>query len=234
MKNNIPEDNLLYSRVQEIIEICSIYRTLLPLFDSNIDQTQLSQPFIDFSNDNRIRELQNVRLSIEQAEKEFIRFYGIFINFNIFYEFSEPMKTIFGYFITRKNLTQHEIKRLTKLSLGAISQSVNKLIEYELITVIGKNDKGHKIYQLGSIRTIIFQRFLRDMQLIASRKTDFERYKKEIAEILLALDSYKIQRKAYDTIIGKFQFLISKIVDFIEILTIYEKMKVEITKKCLF
>ncbi len=230
LTKNLSEKSILYFRLQEIMDTYSLYRTLLPLFDVDNNEITLESPMIDFNNDSRIQELKNSNFTTEEAEKTFIRLYGIFMNFNIYYEFSEPMKLIFGYFITRKLLTQYELKRITKLSIGAISQSINKLIEYELIFNKGKNSKGHNIYELDSIKTIMFQRFLRDLESMVSRKITIEQIKKAIEEDLTNLESSKVINKYLYTIKDQYQSLLSKVDEFVNILRIYDRIRLKTTE----
>ena len=54
LQKNIPQENFLWIRLQEIIETYAIYRTLLSLFDLNNSGNTLEPPMIDFENDIRI------------------------------------------------------------------------------------------------------------------------------------------------------------------------------------
>ncbi len=49
------------------------------------------------------------------------------VDSTLFYSSSPIFRTILGYFITRKTLTQEMLKELTGLSAGKISQELNKL-----------------------------------------------------------------------------------------------------------
>ncbi len=66
--------------------------------------------------------------------------------------------TILFYFITRKDLTQRELQKLTGFSAGKISQEVNEFVRMNLITILSKSSTGEITYSMESIESEIFNR----------------------------------------------------------------------------
>ena len=71
---------------------------------------------------------------------------------------SEITSTILFYFITRKDLTQKNLKKLTGFSTGKISQEVNDFVKMNLITISDKSPTGEITYSMESIESEIFNR----------------------------------------------------------------------------
>lgn len=69
----------------------------------------------------------------------------------IFFTKDQFVNQIRSYFITRKNLTQKNIQKITNLSPGKISQVVKTLIMWGLIEKIDVSNTGEYTYSMESI-----------------------------------------------------------------------------------
>jgi len=67
---------------------------------------------------------------------------------------------ILSFFITRKSLTQKDLKELTGLSAGTISQEINKMHENEIIEITETSKSGQITYSMNSV-AISFMNFNR-------------------------------------------------------------------------
>jgi len=73
------------------------------------------------------------------------------IDSSLFYSSSPIFRTILGYFITRKTLTQEILKELTALSAGKISQELNKLHKMGFLERSRKSTTEPYFYSMESI-----------------------------------------------------------------------------------
>jgi len=71
---------------------------------------------------------------------------------------SKITSTILFYFITRRDLTQKKLQKLTGFSAGKISQEVNDFVKMNLIKISGKSSTGEITYSMESIESEIFNR----------------------------------------------------------------------------
>ena len=79
------------------------------------------------------------------------------INSPIFVSKDPLFIKILGYFITRQYLTQKDLKRLTGLSTGKISQEVNDLLEHGFIEIENVSEKGKITYSCKSRGMVILK-----------------------------------------------------------------------------
>ena len=86
---------------------------------------------------------------IEKLEKEIVDF--LLNNSYFFTGQKTPFAIIKAYFLTRRDLTQEMIKKLTGLSRGTISQELKKLIDAEIIRKSKVSSTGEITYTLDSV-----------------------------------------------------------------------------------
>ncbi|MFX0005196.1 MAG: hypothetical protein ACFFA7_00290 [Promethearchaeota archaeon] len=83
-----------------------------------------------------------------KIEEDIIRFLS---NSPLFFTKDQFINQIRAYFITRKNLTQKKLQKITKLSLGKISQVLKTLIRWRLIEKTDVSSTGEYTYSMESI-----------------------------------------------------------------------------------
>ncbi|MFW9991057.1 MAG: MarR family transcriptional regulator [Candidatus Odinarchaeota archaeon] len=224
LSQKVPVTHLLYSRIQEGLSCAKNLRDLLRYFDVTPKAILIHQNAYDQQEDHHLQDLIVKNMRIEDVEKEIISLYASSTNIDIRHSFSEPMKLIFGYLITRKTLTQKELQHLTKLSAGTISQNLNKLIQYELITRNGKTPRGHHRYQLLSISDSILRGFDHDIEKIISREQEFKEYKEEITDVKTNIT----QNKENNAVIKRYDILLTFIDSLLNMFVIYQRMHTRI------
>ena len=97
---------------------------------------------------------------------------------------------ILSLFITRKSLTQRDLKKLTDLSAGTISQEINKMLENEIIEVSKTSESGLITYSMTSVaisfmnfNKIIINNILKWQDELNRVKSELEKNKKEFQNI---------------------------------------------------
>ena len=116
---------------------------------------------------------------------------------------------ILMYFITRKELTQKNLRELTDLSKGKISQEVNKLIDQNLISIKERSSTGQITYIMDSIDTLTNTRALNMINNLLSWDERLNKLKKEMEEEqadlknLNGYDKVKSLVDFYYNVIGK-------------------------------
>jgi hypothetical protein len=114
---------------------------------------------------------------IEIIEKEMIE--EVFDS--LLFSFRSPyINKIIAYFVSRRFLTQSQIRDLTGFSVGEISQDLNKLIEQGLIHVVDKNEKGERIYEMESLKSVLYNRVTNLFTTIINHESQFISIKSEM------------------------------------------------------
>jgi DNA-binding transcriptional regulator GbsR (MarR family) len=88
--------------------------------------------------------------------------------------------TITSYFITRKNLTQEMIHKLTGFSRGIISQELKKLVDMNLIEKSKISSKGEITYSMQSATKTFLKNFLNAQKEIFDFFDEIEEVKKQM------------------------------------------------------
>ncbi|MFX1252293.1 MAG: MarR family transcriptional regulator [Promethearchaeota archaeon] len=224
LSQKVPHDHLLYSRIQDNLLYYKNVKDIIHYF--NTDPNSVPPPINDDSQQTKqhLEKLFSKNMTVEDIEREIINLNTSLTNFYLFHDFSQPMKMILGYLITRKTLTQKELQSLTKLSVGAISQSLNSLVKYGIISLGKKTPKGHKQYQLLSINDSILKGLALDAETIISREQDFLKYKGEIEAELASVTNAQ-QNKELKTAIQRYNSLLTLIDSFLKMFAIYKRMR---------
>jgi DNA-binding transcriptional regulator GbsR (MarR family) len=155
-------------------------------------------------------------------EEEFLNH---LINSPIFVSKDPIFIKILGYFITREYLTQKDLKRLTGLSTGKISQEVNDLVEHRFIEIANISETGKITYSCKS-RGMVILKYAKDItdevfkwekQLLEIKSEieenkeklknlkGFEKIYKIINVVLPAVSDYKKIRKLFDNALKNYQ-----------------------------
>ncbi|MFX1391324.1 MAG: hypothetical protein ACFE9Z_14760 [Promethearchaeota archaeon] len=129
--------------------------------------------------------------NVKRIEDELIQFMS---TSPIFFTKDPFINIIRGYFITRKNLTQKEIKNLTKLSTGKISQVLKVLKKWELIEKTNVSSTGEYTYTMESIEDA----FLRYFNIIMGDITKWEKPLKDMKKKLEIEKENLKDLKGYD------------------------------------
>ncbi|MFX1378421.1 MAG: hypothetical protein ACFFA4_04955 [Promethearchaeota archaeon] len=125
---------------------------------------------------------------IIEIEKEII---DKLLNYTVFTVRGEITSTILFYFITRKDLTQSKLRKLTGFSAGKISQELNNFLEFNLIK-ISKYSKPW-VYSMDSVVTETFSRAINLLKANIKWEEKFLEIKKDLdnnKETLQKLNGY--------------------------------------------
>ena len=111
---------------------------------------------------------------IEKLEEEIVDF---LLNKSYFFAGQKtPFAIIKVYFLTRRDLTQEMIKKLTGLSRGTISQELKKLIDAKVIRKNKVSSTGEITYTLDSVEFAFIHAFY-------NAQKDLVDFDKELAEL---------------------------------------------------
>ncbi|MCK5345635.1 MAG: hypothetical protein KAR20_19630 [Candidatus Heimdallarchaeota archaeon] len=102
---------------------------------------------------------------------------------NEFFASNDPMANrIFGYFYTRKNLTQKQLQSLTSISLSTISRILTRSLASEQISAYKKKYRKPRMYYLDSPAVSLISVILATDTLIFSWQQKFTNINKEMGE----------------------------------------------------
>ncbi|MFX0041315.1 MAG: MarR family transcriptional regulator [Candidatus Hodarchaeota archaeon] len=85
---------------------------------------------------------------IVEIEKEIMNF---LIKSKLLVKLKPLLIKILSFFITRKSLTQNDLKELTGLSAGTISQEIQKMLENKIIEITETSESGQINYSMNSV-----------------------------------------------------------------------------------
>lgn len=125
---------------------------------------------------------------------------------------------ILSYFITRKQLTQSKLKKLTGLSRGTISQELQDLIQRKIIKEKKNNDGKVKIYVMESIIVGFINYYLYSIKEYATYKEDFLRMNEELEkqkEVLQKFEQFHEISKIIHLFLAAFP-LVEEIIDLLK------------------
>jgi len=157
---------------------------------------------------------------IEVIEKELIE--EVF-NSPLFSFRSPYVNKIIAYFVSRRFLTQNQIRDLTGFSAGEISKDLNELNEQGIIQVVDKNEKGEIIYEMESLKSVTFNRATSLFKTVIEYENEFNNINSEMkTDITLKdLNGYDNVKQVIDYYLGiipTYKVFLSKLKSFIDLL----------------
>lgn len=153
---------------------------------------------------------------IRKIEKEIISY---LLNSVIATARGEITSKILFYFVTRKNLTQAELHRLTGYSVGKISQELNNFVDLGLIKISKKTKPW--IYSMDSIVTEMFGRTINLIKTNLRWESQFLDIKKELDE-----DKNELQKfNGYDKINNSIIEYLARFAGFKVVQKLWEELK---------
>ena len=152
---------------------------------------------------------------IRKIETEIISY---LLNSTIAAARGEITSKILFYFVTRKDLTQAELQRLTGYSVGKISQELNSFVDLGLIEIYKKTKPW--IYSMDSIVTEMFARTINLIKINLKWETQFLEIKKELEE-----DKNELQKfNGYDKINKSIEEYLAMFAGFKIVLKLWEEL----------
>ena len=136
---------IVFSRTQEMLDFLHEYELIVKEINENVDfkgafpKRGFFTEIEEYSADSRLVDI----------EEEIIALLTETTGFTVK---NEQYTRILSYFITRKQLTQKEVKELTGYSTGYISQALNYLVENDLIQKVKIKGIRKPFYVVESIK----------------------------------------------------------------------------------
>ncbi|MFX1327574.1 MAG: hypothetical protein ACFE91_05450 [Promethearchaeota archaeon] len=195
-------------RIEELLDSFEIYKIVYP--SDGITTEEIQQKYSPKSFERIKMEEKEIK-EIKYDPEVYIIEDGIINELigSAMFSTRDPMFIkILGYFMTRKYLTQKTLKNITGLSVGKISEEVNRLLEDELIYIVHTSDKGKITYCADSLILLRFSRH------IIIRMT---KWLKELEKIKLELEKNKSQLEnvnGYAQIYKVYDYVLSAISEY--------------------
>ncbi len=170
----------LTNRIDELLEIFEVYKVLFPLFAKT--STNESTKEISSNSFNLIKSEEEVRKIPFDPEIYVIEddLLNQLTSSPMFSSRDQMFIRIFGYFITRKYLTQKRLQRVTGLSAGKISEVVNSLLEDGLIEKSDVSPKGKITYSAESAGKLLLKFSRAVFSRMAKWEDDLEKMRREM------------------------------------------------------
>jgi hypothetical protein len=159
---------------------------------------------------------------IKKIEDEIIK---ELMNYTIFSIRGEITSKILFYFITRKNLTQYELQKLTGFSAGKISQELNNFLEFDLIRISKKSKPW--IYSMDSVVVETLSRSINLLRTNLKWESKFLEMKLDLEENVKELKNLN----GYDKIKDFLDVNLNRFVGFKGILKLWEDLKAKYKDK---
>ena len=147
---------------------------------------------------------------VEEIEKKLIKFFGnspIFLGHKIHYTH------IFSYLVTRRRVTQKQLKDLTNFSSGKISQELNVMLETGKIEVVDISKTGEKTYSVVHAKTALSKLFVDLLRGVVEWEEKFARIKSDLEKNKETLEKLNGYNKIY-----------AKVSELLEINEIYNRL----------
>ncbi|MHA1717908.1 MAG: hypothetical protein ACTSWX_10170 [Promethearchaeota archaeon] len=148
--------NLFSDRLEEFMSYLKSYKHIV---ESSIDMGNEEKKII-----SGFRKVKQIKFdgSLEKLEKRIIKY---LVNSPLHVFQKKSYCQIMGYFITRKNLTQKELKELTNLSTGHISQGLKHLVENGIIEAQKIKGIREGLYSMNTITESLLSRYVKALNL---------------------------------------------------------------------
>lgn len=159
---------------------------------------------------------------IKKIEDEIIEY---LLNSAVFAARGKITSKILFYFITRKNLSQIELQRLTGYSAGKISQELNDFVELDLVKISKKSKPW--IYSMKSIVTEMFSRGINLLKINLRWEPQFLEIKKELEDNQAELQKLN----GYDKVKDFLEENLTRFAGFKIVLKLWEDLKKKYEKK---
>jgi len=171
------KQKLILERFEELEYVIYLY---IHLFEQIIASEELDFN-IEIRSEKKLDDLQEFDNDIKKIEKDIIEF---FTYTPMFFGKSEIFSKTFAYFITRGILNQKQLRELTGLSAGKISQEINTLLELGIIEITDTSETGQITYQMKSV-------ILAFLQVSFNVLSEYMKWKTKLESINADLDKQK-------------------------------------------
>ncbi|MHA2180972.1 MAG: hypothetical protein ACXAAH_06080 [Promethearchaeota archaeon] len=153
---------------------------------------------------------------VQQIENEIIQ---EVLKYNIFTIRGEITSKILLYFITRKNLSQSDLQKLTGFSAGKISQVLNNFLTFNLISISKKSKPW--IYTMESV---VAETFERSITLLKTNLTWESKFLKMKEDIVIRQDDLK-KLNGFDKVRAFLDSNLMRFTGFKSIIMLWEDLK---------
>ena len=180
---------LLLNRITEALQLFELYNKIL----KTIQDPNTPYEIENYEDQKITVSEEELEIIVDGFDPEIKKIENAIIDFFLYHSVYSILKKfaliIDVFFITRKVLTQEEIRDLTGLSFGKVSEVLNKLIKINYIELLKKNElkdllpeelKRKKIYILKSIKYSFMMKGVSSMREILKWETKFETIKSEL------------------------------------------------------
>lgn len=163
----------LLLRVKELVDFWEYFLSLFLNFSPEVKERRIER--------NIYQEIEESTyyLTVDDIEKELIKVPSATFGFVVY---NEKYTTILSFLTLRKRLKQEELRKLTGLSTGYISQALNFLIEMDLVKKVKIPGIRKPYYEVDSIPLSYLKRFRKWLIFIIKWKPELEISLKEFKE----------------------------------------------------
>jgi len=198
--------NIILERTKELLAYLEYH---LSLFDDFMESV-VGQEY-SLKKGTRIQKtdskLNSKNRNLKAIERELI---NLILNSELFIIEEIKYHPIIAYLITRKSLTQLELKKLTGLSAGLISEGLNYLNEQGYIKIKKVQGERQRRYILESVGYFNFLKFYKRFKNIADNKYKLERILDELIkknDELGGINGYNIIKKQVEEFLDQFNVI---------------------------
>jgi len=133
-------------------------------------------------------EIKELDPEVKKIEDDIIQY---FMNSKLFFGRDTISLMIMGYFLTRRILTQKELKDLTGLSTGKISRELNRLLDLGFIKKKKTAKRSQLRYYIESVRLSLFPYISDFLNVIKRWEIKFKEIKKDIEQNKIEYEQHK-------------------------------------------
>lgn len=160
-------------------------------------------------------EIKELDPKIKIIEDEIIQF---ITNSRLFYGRNTINLMILGYFLTRRILTQKELRHLTGSSTGKISRELKKLVNAGSIKKKKNPKSSQLIYYIESVKLSLYPHLLDVLNAVKKWESIFNEIKRDIEENRTKLEAHDRVKKISEIVDRYLNFIpyIKSIIDDME------------------
>ncbi|MFW9994510.1 MAG: hypothetical protein ACFFD4_20875 [Candidatus Odinarchaeota archaeon] len=170
--SEVDRNTLLYSRIIDILAFLEVNEELISLFNLRTTvETEISEKKPSVSTGRQISGIEAAMTAgtLEAEKKVFDYFMGP-LQASLFLDQKITVTKIIACFVTRETLTQKQLRVVSGLSAGAVSQGLQHLLHLGMITKVTTSGPSHHAYQMKSVKKAL----LTYLELPTRRSTELE------------------------------------------------------------
>ncbi|MFW9990997.1 MAG: hypothetical protein ACFFD4_02945 [Candidatus Odinarchaeota archaeon] len=200
------KSDFIFSRIEEMLEFIEINEEMVHLYDLNPPKEKEK---MEASSVTPLNKTKNTGPSenkidsapLEEIERDIVNHFMEELQETLFHGQNDSTVLMLAYFFTRGTLTQKQLRKITGLSVGAVSQGVKLLLAWKFIEKNPTFDSHYRApYQMKSVKKTYLNFFAEILRRRMQSKPHLEKIRDELDIEFAKLNTLHGYKEVYNTV----------------------------------